>query len=249
MNQNSYFISDLHLEQNRPEITALFLQLLQSLSHKSNVLYILGDFFESWVGDDDDSIFHTSIIQALSEASNAGLKIYMMHGNRDFLLGEHFMQLTGATLLPDPSVIDLYGHAVLLMHGDSLCTQDKKYLAFRKQSREPAYQAAFLSKPLVERHAIATQLRAASREHTATSADHIMDVTPDEVIRVMKHHQVHHLIHGHTHRPKIHDVQLDTVAANRYVLGAWHDAGSILVWPIQGSVELRSFKTLEAILP
>lgn len=235
------FISDLHLDSNHPETTQIFLNLLQETNPAQNTLYILGDFFESWIGDDNLSEFNLKIIHALKKATDAGLPIYFLHGNRDFLLGKKFFRMTGCRLLPDETIVNIFGIPVLLMHGDTLCTEDKAYLKFRKKARNWFFQKLFLLKSLKKRKAIADQYREASQKYIATAPEHIMDVTPDEVIRVMKKHQVQHLIHGHTHRQAIHPLTLNHQSASRTVLGAWHSQGNAFICRENGE---KSFHVL-----
>lgn len=235
---NTLFISDLHLEEQRPEMTELFLKFLKEDTLHAQALYILGDFFESWIGDDDISPFTLQVIQGLREATQRGLPIYLMHGNRDFLLGKKFLRATGCQLLPDEYVVDLYGTPTLLMHGDTLCTEDKKYLKFRKKSRNWLYKKVVLLKSLESRRDLAARMRAASREHTKTAAHYIMDVTQAEVERVMQEHAVQHLIHGHTHREAVHRFELNNQGATRIVLGAWHEQGSVLICDGDGKKDL-----------
>lgn len=223
------FISDLHLDESHPTMVELFLRFLKTEAKQADVLYILGDFFESWIGDDNLSSFNQLIISALHEATQTGLPIYIMHGNRDFLLGKKFLKQTGCVLLPDEYVVNLYGRPTLLMHGDTLCTADTAYLKFRKKSRNWLLQKLFLMKPLDSRLAIAKKYREGSKVHTSTAADYIMDVTQDEVVRVMQKHNVLDLIHGHTHREAVHQFEIDEKPATRTVLGAWHEHGSALV--------------------
>lgn len=212
------FISDLHLDESRPGITWAFFDFLDQKASHADALYILGDFFEVWVGDDDDAPFNRQIVERLSQLQTP---IYFMVGNRDFLVGEQFSRETGATLLADPCVIDLYGSQVMLMHGDSLCTSDTEYMAFRQQARSPQWQEALLSKPLEERRAIAKQLREQSKSMNSLKAEDIMDVTPEEVIKVMEEAGVSTLIHGHTHRPCRHPLEINGQTAERIVLGDW----------------------------
>jgi UDP-2,3-diacylglucosamine hydrolase len=232
------FISDLHLDESHPNMTALFLKFLTGITSAADGLYILGDFFETWIGDDNLSPFNQSIIFALKTATTKGLKIYIMHGNRDFLLGRKFMQMTGCQLLPDEYVVNLFGSPTLLMHGDTLCTSDIAYLKFRKKARCWLIQKLFLLKSLQKRLSIAARYRQASQMHIATLADDIMDVTQAEVERVMQKHKVQHLIHGHTHREAVHSFQLNHQPATRTVLGAWHTRGSALVCDAAGKREL-----------
>jgi UDP-2,3-diacylglucosamine hydrolase len=235
------FISDLHLDEKHPAITQLFFAFLNHAAKTMDALYILGDLFEVWIGDDDKNSFHQSIIDAFRMATDQGLPIYFMHGNRDFLLGKKFLRATNGKLLADEEVIHLYGERVLLMHGDTLCTQDVKYLKFRKKARNIFLQKLFLLKSLKKRRQIADNMRAASQMHTANLAMEIMDVTPEAVTAVMKKHQVNYLIHGHTHRPYIHTLTANHPPALRIVLGAWHETGSALTWNERGERELISF--------
>lgn len=223
------FISDLHLQEEHPEMIDIFLTFLKNQAMKSDALYILGDFFDAWVGDDDDSPWLRPIYDGLRALSDANTPVYFIHGNRDFLVGEQFAQKSGVTLLPEEHVIDLNSIKTLLLHGDTLCTQDVEYQAFRLQARDKTYQASFLAKPLAERKQIAAQLRAQSRQHNQIKPEAIMDVTPEEVINVMQRHGVTQLIHGHTHRPAIHDVSLNNQASKRIVLDAWESKGSYLL--------------------
>ena len=219
------FISDLHLDENRPEICAAFYQFLNNEAQKADELYILGDFFEVWLGDDHQTTFNQEVINALADLETP---IFIMHGNRDFLLGGSFCEQTGSTLLVDPTVIDINGEPVLLMHGDSLCTQDKQYMLARQQLRDENFQRDFLSKTIAERQVIADSIRDESKELTRETADNIMDVTPTEVEMAMTAHHSRTLIHGHTHRPGVHDLTLDTVPAQRIVLGDWDRQGWFL---------------------
>lgn len=222
-------IADLHLEQERPDISRAFLQFLEGRARGAEALYILGDFFEVWVGDDAISPFQRSIAQALRALSDSGTPIFLMHGNRDFLLGEDFCREAGCSLLPDPSLVTFNGERVLLMHGDSLCTQDLDYMRLRRILRHPLTLWLLRHLPLVARHKLARKLRMRSRDHTPRKASHITDVHPDEVPRVMAAHGVRTLIHGHTHRPAVHPLQVNGQPARRIVLGDWHHQG----WAVQ----------------
>ena len=221
----SFIISDLHLDESRPAITRAFFDFLEGPAAGADALYILGDFFEVWIGDDDDASLGEEVARHLKAYSDQGSALYLMHGNRDFLLGEDFARRCGATLLPDPSLVELGGEKILLMHGDSLCTRDEEYMAFRQQARNPQWQQALLAKPLAERRQIAAQIRAVSKSMNSRKAEDIMDVTPEEVVNIMREHEVRTLIHGHTHRPARHQLQIDGQAAERIVLGDWGDQG------------------------
>lgn len=233
------FISDLHLGHS-PETIGAFSRWLSSLDKSQlNDLYILGDFFDAWIGDDDDSETAVAICNLLKEFSNH-VPIYFMRGNRDFLIGEQFAKRTGVTLLDDEHVIELNGEQVLLMHGDSLCTKDQEYMQFRAMVRNPAWQQQVLSLPLAQRRAMAADLRTKSQSLNAMKAEDITDVTPEDVIKVMEKHGVRTLIHGHTHRPHVHELTVNNQEAKRWVLGAWHEQG----WVIEaenGKLELNSF--------
>ena len=222
------FVSDLHLDATRPETTRLFLDFLAGEARQAEALYVLGDLFEAWVGDDDPGEPGASVCAALKAASDSGVPVFLMRGNRDFLYGQGMAARCGATLLPDPCVVDLHGVPTLLMHGDLLCTDDLPYQAFRRQVRDPDWQAKFLAQPLAARHAFAAQARAASREHQQGVSETITDVSPASVVATMARHGVTRLIHGHTHRPAVHSLQVSGRAATRIVLGDWYDQGSVL---------------------
>lgn len=231
------FISDLHLQESNPLIVRKFLNLL--VSEEVDALYILGDLFEAWIGDDNDTAFHRQIIHALHSAIQSGLKIYFLHGNRDFLIGKKFLKATGCQLLKEETIVNIYGENVLLMHGDTLCTRDIAYLKWRKKARNPIlHTLLFLILPLKWRRRFAESMRKKSEAHTQYAAREIMDVTQAEVERVMQKHGVNLLIHGHTHRPAIHHFKLDDHDATRIVLGAWHNQANILVWDVNGKKEL-----------
>lgn len=212
------FISDLHLDEARPDLTEAFGRFLADKTENADELYILGDFFEVWLGDDHDTGFNASIVDLLNRVS---CRKFIMHGNRDFLLGEDFCNATGAELIADPTKISLGGTRALLMHGDSLCTRDLAYMKARALFRDPAFQADFLAKSLEERAAFARQVRGESEALTRQTADDIMDVTPSEVIQSLENADATILIHGHTHRPAVHDITLGSGAGKRFVLGDW----------------------------
>ncbi|MCX4024820.1 UDP-2,3-diacylglucosamine diphosphatase [Endozoicomonas sp. SM1973] len=238
---STLFISDLHLQAERPEIVRAFLQFLAQQTQGIDSLYILGDFFEVWLGDDAVQPAHQPILASLKNLSEQ-LPIYFMHGNRDFLIGEQFCQLTGCQLLNDPTVVDLYGQQVLLMHGDSLCTKDAEYMAFRQQFRHPEMIKKLLAMSIPERIALGQQLRQQSQTAGQQKSLEIMDVTPEEVLQVMADHQVEIMIHGHTHRPNIHDLTgLNGKPGKRIVLGDWDNNGWVLRWQLDGQYQLDSF--------
>lgn len=222
-------ISDLHLQEERPDITRAFLDLIAGRARDAQALYILGDFFEVWIGDDAMSPFQRSICQALRELSDSGTSIFLMHGNRDFMIGRAFCKAAGCTLLPDPSVVELNGEPVLLMHGDSLCTRDEGYIKMRRYLRNPLTLFVLRHLPKSTRHKLARKLRNESRSQTRMKANDIVDVTPEEVPSVMEHFGVRTLIHGHTHRPAIHKLQIGDQPARRIVLGDWDKQG----WAVQ----------------
>jgi UDP-2,3-diacylglucosamine hydrolase len=225
------FISDLHLDESRPQIVEQFEQFLRTEAAAAQRLYILGDLFESWVGDDDDSDLAARVAAALRTCADAGARIHFMHGNRDFLLGADYARRAGMTLLEDPTIIELDGEPTLLMHGDTLCTDDVEYQKFRSRVRDPAWQASFLASPLAERRAFAAQARGESSRQTSMKPAQIMDVNASAVESVMRSHGVRRLIHGHTHRPATHRLAVDGVDAERIVLGDWYEQSSVLTWP------------------
>ena len=224
---NALFISDLHLSAQTPECAANFIALLQQ-QQAGTRLYILGDLFEAWLGDDAMGAEIAPLLQAMRNLAERGVEMYFMHGNRDFLIGADFARASGCRLLGESEVIELQGEPVLLLHGDQLCTDDHDYQAFRRQVRDPAWQAHFLSLPLDQRMALARQARDQSRQETRYKADDIMDVNPQTVEAVLRQHGVRRLIHGHTHRPGLHRFQLDGEPAWRIVLGDWTPQASLL---------------------
>lgn len=231
----TWFISDLHLDPARPAVTRALAAFLDA-RRDAEALYILGDFFEAWVGDDDDAPLAREVAELLARYSAAGPALYLMRGNRDFLLGEDYCARAGGTLLADPTVIDLYGRRVLLMHGDSLCTADEAYQQFRRMARSSEWQADILARPLAERRALAAQLRGMSQEANSNKAEDIMDVTPAEVDKALKEHGVDCLIHGHTHRPDCHT----HAYGERWVLGDWHEHAWVMK-AVPGQLELVKF--------
>ncbi len=222
------FISDLHLDDARPHLVDTFEELLATQAKDVDALYILGDLFESYIGDDDDAPLNARVARATRKVRDAGVPVFFMHGNRDFLLGEDYAARAGMTLLDDPTVVELSGERVLLLHGDTLCTDDAAYLQFRKLVRDPAWQRAFLAKPLAERRAFAAQARGESRKHTANAQPEIMDVNQNAVEAAMRAHGVRRMIHGHTHRPATHHFEVDGNKAERIVLGDWYEQASFV---------------------
>ncbi|WP_458526227.1 UDP-2,3-diacylglucosamine diphosphatase [Onishia taeanensis] len=245
-------ISDLHLHPGAPAITEGFFAYLEQTASQADALYILGDFFEAWVGDDildlpeaeptGSAALVKRVAAALHALSRAGTAVYLMHGNRDFLIGKRFAEACGATLLDDPTLLDNDGEPILLMHGDSLCTRDEAYMAFRQKARDPQWQAQILAMSIPERLALAKQIREQSGDANSNKAEDIMDVTPEEVVEAMKTHGAALLIHGHTHRPAIHDLALEDQPAMRIVLGDWQpDQGWDICLDAGTGPELRDF--------
>ncbi|MCJ8295861.1 MAG: UDP-2,3-diacylglucosamine diphosphatase [Colwellia sp.] len=224
----TYFIADLHLSENRPDITACFLRFLKDDAIEAEKLYILGDLFEAWVGDDDDSPYLKTIADALTKLSQRGTKIYFIHGNRDFLLGKSYAKKANMQLLPEIDTIELYGQTVVIMHGDTLCTRDINYQVFRKKSRSWWWQTAVKSLPLFIRKKMAANYRKKSAAATAMKSQEIMDVTESEVITCLGQYQSQLLIHGHTHRPAVHEIKANNESAQRIVLGDWYEQGAWL---------------------
>lgn len=226
---DTLFIADLHLCPSRPRIVRLFERFLREVVPDARGLYILGDLFEYWAGDDDlTDPFNAAIAGHLREVTAQGTPVYLMHGNRDFLLGAAFLEATGATLLPDPSRIALHGTPTLLMHGDTLCTDDTDYQRFRAMVRDPAWQAAFLARPLAARKAEIEALRRRSETEKAAKPPEIMDVNAGAVTAALRAHGVTRLIHGHTHRPGHHSHSVDGMLCERWVLPEWYEQGGFL---------------------
>ncbi|MFL6593178.1 MAG: UDP-2,3-diacylglucosamine diphosphatase [Luteimonas sp.] len=223
------FISDLHLDAERPDITAVFGRFIDEEARRADALYILGDLFEAWVGDDDPSDTGAFVAQRLRGLRDAGVPVYFMRGNRDFLLGAAYARRAGVTILPDPSVVVLHGRPTLLMHGDTLCSDDVDYQQFRAQTRDPEWQRQFLAQPLEARLAFAQQAREASQTRQAGlrakgTMEAITDVTPATVDGAFTRFGVDTMIHGHTHRPAVHEHP----GGKRIVLGDWYEQGSVL---------------------
>ncbi|WP_256852949.1 UDP-2,3-diacylglucosamine diphosphatase [Pantoea sp. Fr+CA_20] len=231
------FIADLHLCQEEPAITAGFLHFLQREAPHCDALYILGDLFEAWIGDDDPNPLHQQVAEALRAVP---VPLYFIHGNRDFLIGQRFARASGMTLLPEERVLTLYGHRLLIMHGDTLCTDDAGYLQFRAKVHNPWIQRLFLALPLFIRKRIAERMRANSKQANQHKSLEIMDVNQQAVVEAMLRQQVPLLIHGHTHRPAIHDLSLNGERAQRAVLGAWHNRGSMIQLDASG-IQLIDF--------
>lgn len=231
------FISDLHIDSNSGAITDQFLALLGSAAREAEALYILGDLFESWVGDDAADRAQIAAIAGLKALTDSGVPCFVMHGNRDFLLGAQFCAMTGARLLPDPLIITLHGEPILVMHGDALCTDDRAYQRLRATVRDPGWQRQFLALSVTARRALAGAARVGSQAHTAGLDYAISDVNPSSVALALRSAAVSTLLHGHTHRPGIHPLDVDGRACTRIVLGDWHARGSVLRWD-RGGPEL-----------
>lgn len=227
-------ISDLHLDPAHPETIERFTDFIHHEALHARELYILGDLFEAWIGDDDDDPKLTPILNALRRVRDAGIPCAVMHGNRDFLLGPKFCAATGCRLLGDFEKATIHGQSVLLTHGDLLCTDDTRYMTLRATLRNADWQHAFLSKPLDERRSIANDLRKMSATEIAAKAEDIMDVNHATVAQTMRDFGVTLLLHGHTHRPAVHWFELDDEPAVRIVLGAWHHAASFVRWDDDG---------------
>lgn len=226
---STLFISDLHLCAGRTQSNRAFFGFLEREARGADALYILGDLFEYWVGDDDlDDPFNAAVVAALARLTAGGVPVFLMHGNRDFVIGAAFARASGVTLLPDPALLALYGQAVLLMHGDTLCTLDLEYQAFRREARSPAWIGKLLQQPLAERKAAVEALRRKSEQEKRSKPAEIMDVAPAEVEAVLRRHAYPRLIHGHTHRPARHVHLVDGHACERWVLADWYQGGSYL---------------------
>ncbi len=228
------FISDLHLEAGRPEIGEQFLSFLGDEARDAEALYILGDLFEVWLGDDDPNPYYTSMKVAIRELTDSGVPVFFMHGNRDFTIGEIFSGETGVEILDDPVVVDLYGQSVLLSHGDALCTDDVQYQQVRTMTRNPEWQTMMLAKSIEERIAFSIQARKDSMTHSNSVSAEIMDVNLEAVVATLRQHGTAIMLHGHTHRPAIHDVDLGNRLATRIVLGDWFEQGSVVRWDENG---------------
>jgi UDP-2,3-diacylglucosamine hydrolase len=221
-------VSDVHLGADSPDALGQFLGFLEAEAARAEALYILGDLFESWVGDDDRSPEGERVCGALRALAASGVPCFLLHGNRDFLLGEGFCARSGCRLLADPVVAELYGEPVLLTHGDALCTGDHSYQELRSVVRSPRWQRRFLALPLATRELLAGEARAGSRRHVARTMPTIMDVNPQAVTAAFRASGVRRMIHGHTHRPGVHALSVDGLPAERIVLGAWYEQGSYL---------------------
>lgn len=234
------FIADLHLCTEEPAITAGFLRFLAGEARQADALYILGDLFEAWIGDDDPNPLQREMAAAIKALVDSGVPCFFIHGNRDFLIGKRFARESGMTLLPQEKVLDLYGRRVLIMHGDTLCTDDAGYQAFRAKVHQPWLQTLFLALPLFIRKRVAARMRAGSKAANSNKSLAIMDVNKHAVVAEMEKYRVQWLIHGHTHRPDVHALTVNGEPAFRVVLGAWHREGS-MVKVTPDDVELIAF--------
>ncbi|MFL6605896.1 MAG: UDP-2,3-diacylglucosamine diphosphatase [Steroidobacteraceae bacterium] len=232
------FVSDVHLDAGTPEAVEQFLAFLRTHAADAQALYILGDLFETWVGDDDPDPTKARVCEALQALTGKGVGCFVLHGNRDFLIGRDFCRRTGSRLLADPVVADLDGERVLLTHGDALCTDDHSYQELRSTVRTRDWQRRFLALPVADRELIANQARAGSKEHTSRTIPNIMDVNLDAVSTAYRATRVRRIIHGHTHRPGVHDTSIEGEPAQRIVLGAWYEQGSYIQYE-NGRYELR----------
>lgn len=231
------FVSDLHLDGERPDITAQFLEFIETEARHAQALYILGDLFEAWIGDDDPDPDKRRVIAALRSLTRGGVPVYFIHGNRDFLIGRRFSAETGAKLLPDGTLIELHGRRVLLMHGDTLCIDDPSYQRLRRIVRNPLVQFVLRRLSLGQRQKLAARMRAGSKAHIESmdkAAPQIMDVNQQEVVRTFQEEQADFIVHGHTHRPAIHEVRVGNRTFTRIVLGDWYEQGSVLRWDERG---------------
>jgi UDP-2,3-diacylglucosamine hydrolase len=233
------FVSDVHLDAQRGEATEQFLGFLDAAAAGAEALYILGDLFEAWVGDDDREPGNERVCRALRALTRSGVACFALHGNRDFLLGAGFCERSGCRLLSDPVIAQLDGERVLLTHGDALCTDDHPYQELRSIVRDPAWQRRFLALPRAHRELLADEARAGSRRHTARTVPDIMDVNATAVTAAFRAARVRRMIHGHTHRPAVHEVEVDGSVAQRIVLGSWYEQGSYLSCA-RGRYELRA---------
>jgi UDP-2,3-diacylglucosamine hydrolase len=233
------FISDLHIDASRDGITEQFLDFLRTEARQAAALYILGDLFESWIGDDAPDAAQSAVTAGLLKLTSSGVPCFVMHGNRDFLLSAQFCRSSGAQLLPDPLIITLYGEPVLVMHGDALCTDDRAYQRLRATVRDSGWQRQFLALSIEARRALAGAARAGSQAHTAAMENSITDVNSDSVAAALRAAETATLLHGHTHRPAIHALKVDGKPCTRIVLGDWYHQGSVLRWDHDGP-ELKS---------
>ena len=236
------FISDLHISEAQSEIGEQFIDFLGHHALKYNALYILGDLFEYWLGDDDINPYLNNIKNALLNYTKTGIPIYFIHGNRDFLIGEKFANETGIKILSDPTIIQIYNEDILISHGDLFCTDDVSYQATRELTRDPKWQEMMLNKSLEERKAFALEARLKSKNHMKDLADNITDVNQTEIANTFKKFNLKTIIHGHTHRPAIHNLNIQNTDRQRIVLGDWYDQGSCLEWDESGPNLIKLYR-------
>jgi UDP-2,3-diacylglucosamine hydrolase len=222
------FVSDVHLDAGSPEAIAQFLGFLRDHAARSQALYILGDLFETWIGDDDPEPQKDRVRAGLRALTHTGVAVFILHGNRDFLIGREFCESTGCRLIADPIISEFDGERILLTHGDALCTDDHSYQELRSIVRTPTWQRKFLALPVTDRDMLANQARAGSKQHTSRTTPIIMDVNPEAVVAAFRATGVNRIIHGHTHRPAVHEMVVDGQTVQRIVLGAWYEQGSYL---------------------
>ena len=232
----SWFASDLHLDPSAPETSARFLRFLGGPAREARSLYLLGDLFEAWIGDDDPEPAYRAIVEAIAAVAHSGVLVCVMRGNRDFLIGERFCAESGALLLEDPAIVAIDGTRVLLSHGDGLCVDDRAYQRLRALVREDAIRRGFARLPLEARRKLAAEAREGSREHLAGAGEYITDVSQAAVESLMRAADIAILVHGHTHRPGVHRFRSEGVERTRIVLGAWHDEAMVLRWDPSGYV-------------
>ena len=237
---NRYFISDLHLDEARPHSTALFQSFVEKLKEndQQTELYILGDLFESWIGDDYENELHNEVKATLQSLTGSGIRVFFLFGNRDFLIGEKFLSETDVELLIDPFLLKSNGKTILLTHGDQMCIDDVEYQSFRSIVRNPDWQKDFLNFPISKRLKIAGETKDASKQSKQEKSMDIMDVNEEEVTRVFKQHEVNTIIHGHTHRPMKHELKIDGRLCSRYVLGDWNKTSAMVLQWSKESLEL-----------
>ena len=228
------FISDLHISEAQSEIGEQFVDFLTNQASKYKALYILGDLFEYWLGDDDINPYLNKIKNALKDYTKTGIPTYFIHGNRDFLIGKRFSTETGIKILSDPTIIQIYNEDILISHGDQFCTDDISYQTTKKLTRDPKWQNMMLNKSLKERKAFALEARLKSKKHMKDLADDITDVNHTEIANTFKKFNLKTIIHGHTHRPAIHNLNIQNIDHQRIVLGDWYDQGSCLEWDESG---------------
>jgi UDP-2,3-diacylglucosamine hydrolase len=227
---SAWFASDLHLDPSAPGIAGRFVRFLAGPARDAEALYLLGDLFEAWLGDDDPEPAHREVMAAIAAVAAAGTLVYVMRGNRDFLIGERFCADTGALLLEDPAIVTVAGTRAILTHGDGLCVDDRAYQRLRALVQDPRVRAGFARLPLPQRRRLATEARAGSREHLASASEYITDVNPAAVEALFRSAGVGTMVHGHTHRPGVHESVVDGRPARRFVLGDWHATAKVLRW-------------------